>query len=74
MGFSDRTIRIFVQNAANEICKNLKIPEIYPEEKDDPLGKLLRQNLRDGSVATRENFFTGNVTAYSKGSVKDDWE
>lgn len=74
MGFSERTIRIFVQNAANEICNNLKIPTIYPEEKDDPLNKLLRHNMRDGSVATRENFFTGNVTAYSKGSVKDDWE
>lgn len=74
MGFSDRTIRIFIQNAANEICNNLQIPVVYPEEKDDPLNKLLRHNMRDGSVATRENFFTGNVTAYSKGSVKDDWE
>lgn len=73
MGFSERTIRIFVQNAANAICKNLKIPLIYPVEKDDPLHKLLTQNLRDGSVTTRENFFTGNVTAYSKGSLKDDW-
>lgn len=73
MGFSDRTIRIFVQNAANEICRNLKINPIYAQEKDDPLNKLLKENLRDGSVATRENFFTGNVSAYSKGNVEDDW-
>lgn len=72
LGFSDRTIDIFIESKANSVCKNLGLPLIYKEEANNPLGKLLQNFLRGGNVESRTNFFESNSVEYTKGSFKED--
>lgn len=71
LGFSDRSIDIFIESRANSVCKNLGLELIYKEEKVNPLGELLRRNLR-GETDSRQNFFEANVTEYSKTGYVND--
>lgn len=63
-GFSSEVIDIFVKNQANSVCRNLNLPELYPEAKDqaNPLGHLLKKHLSYG----REGVFTGNGLEYAQ--------
>ena len=69
MGFSDMSIKIFVEDKANNICKNLGLTQMYEQNKTNPIEKLLTDNLKGGVVESRSNFFEGNVVEYSKGSL-----
>lgn len=74
LGFSDRTIKIFIENQANEVCKNMGIPPVYEDhsKEDNPLLKLVKDHVKGGEVATKTLFFEGNVADYSKAAVKMD--
>lgn len=75
LGFTDRSIDIFIQGKANSVCKNLGFELIYPVETDNPLQKLLNKSLKGGEVESRTNFFEANSVEYTKGSFnsEDDW-
>lgn len=74
MGFSDRTIDIFIEEQANSVCSNLGIMPIYEKHKENPLKKILVKNLKGGEATeSRESFFEVNVASYSKGSVEVDF-
>lgn len=73
LGFTDKTIDIFVENRANVICRNLKIPKLYEEHKVDPIGKLLKERLKGGEMEARPNFFEVNAAEYSKGTIENDY-
>lgn len=74
MGFSDRTIDIFVEEQANSVCSNLGIPLPFEKEKENPLKKILTKNLKGGeNTESRESFFEVNVASYSKGTVDVDF-
>lgn len=73
LGFTDKTIDIFVENRANVICRNLKLPKLYEENKVDPIGKLLKDRLKGGDMEARPNFFEVNAAEYSKGTIAQDY-
>lgn len=74
MGFSDRTIDIFVEEQANSVCTNLGIPLPFEKQKENPLKKILTKNLKGGeNTESRESFFEVNVASYSKGTVDVDF-
>jgi ribonucleoside-diphosphate reductase, beta subunit len=74
LGFSDRTIKVFIEHQANEVCKNMGIPPVYEDHsnEDNPLLKLVKDHVKGGEVATKTLFFEGNVADYSKAAVKMD--
>lgn len=72
LGFSDRSIDIFVEGKANSVCTNLGMPLLYPIEKNNPLQSLLNTYIRGGDMETKQNFFETNVTEYSKGGFVND--
>lgn len=72
LGFSERAIDVFVESKANSICKNLKLPLLYKEEVNNPLQAILQKHLKDGKLASRENYFENNVTQYNKLAAYDD--
>ena len=73
MGFSDRAIDVLVEQQANSVCKNLGLPTIYPKDTENPLKKLLVNNLKGGVMESRSNFFENNVAEYSKGALEIDF-
>ena len=73
MGFSDRTIDIFVEEQANSVCINLGLMPIYEKHKENPLKKILVKNLKGGESESRSSFFEVNSAEYSKGSVEVDF-
>ena len=73
LGFSDRAIDIFIEDQANNICSNLRLPLIFEKHKDNPLKKILNKTLKGGGTDSREAFFESNVASYSKGSVETDF-
>lgn len=73
LGFSDRAIDIFIEDQANNICSNLRLPLIFEKHKDNPLRKILNKTLKGGGTDSREAFFESNVASYSKGSVETDF-
>lgn len=73
LGFSRKVVDIFVENKADSVCKNLRLPTIYNRTEHDLLGKLLSERLRGGTYESRSNFFEVNATEYSKGSIVDDY-
>lgn len=73
MGFSDRTIDIFVEDQANSVCTNLGLMPIYDKHKENPLKKILVKNLKGGESDSRSSFFEVNSAEYSKGSVEVDF-
>lgn len=74
LGFTEQSISIFVENAADSICKNLKLPKIYNRTEHDFLGIMLKDRLKGGEKESRSNFFEVNATEYSKGSVIQDYD
>lgn len=72
-GSSDAAIDILVEKQANSVCKNLKLPLLFKEHKVSPLNDLLDKNLKGSMITSRTNFFTGNVTEYSKNTVEVDF-
>ena len=73
MGFSDRTIDIFVEEQANSVCSNLGLIPMYEKHKENPLKKILVKNLKGGEHESRTAFFECNTVDYSKGSVEVDF-
>ena len=73
MGFSDRTIDIFVEEQANSVCTNLGLMPLYEKHKENPLKKILVKNLKGGENESRSAFFEVNSTEYSKGAVEVDF-
>ena len=74
MGFSDRTIDIFIEEQANNVAINLGMKAIYEKYKENPLKKILVKNLKGGeNTESRESFFEVNVASYSKGTVDVDF-
>lgn len=73
LGFSDRAIDIFIEDQANNICSNLRLPLIFEKHKDNPLRKILNKTLKGGGTDSREAFFESNVASYSKGAVETDF-
>lgn len=73
LGFTDRTIDIFVESKANSVCKNLGFDLIYEINDNNPLDKLLKKSLRGGGIESRTNFFESNSVEYTKGSLDDDF-
>lgn len=74
IGFSDRTIDIFIEAQANSVCVNLGLMPIFEKHKENPLKKILVKNLKGGeNTESRESFFEVNVASYSKGSAEVDF-
>ncbi len=73
LGFSDNAIKVYIESQANSVCNNLGFPKMYKEEKNNPLGKLLKSRLRGGELETRSAFFETNVVDYSKGTLIVDF-
>jgi len=72
-GSSDTAIDFLVEEQANSVCSNLKLPLLFKKHKVSPLNDLLDKNLKGSMITSRTNFFTGNVTEYSKNSVEVDF-
>ena len=83
LGFSERSIEIFVQGQANSVCKNLKLPLLFEAQdlSNNPLRKVLRDHLPElsddsedtkGSLNARSSIFTNNSTQYAKAGLKLD--
>lgn len=87
IGFSDRTIRKFVEGQANSVARNLALTTehgygiIYPDEDKEielnPLRNVLIKHLpavgADGEIsAAREGVFGHNVTNYNKVGLVSD--
>ena len=71
LGFSEHTIKVFIESQANSVCKNLKLPLLYPvvDLKDNPLRKLMLDHLKGGDVESKTMFFEENATEYAKGNL-----
>lgn len=74
LGFTENSIAVFIENRADTICKNLKLPKIYNRTEHDFLGIMLKDRLKGGDKESRSNFFEVNATEYSKGSVIQDYD
>lgn len=72
-GFSETANRNLIETQANSVCRNLRIPYIYNEHKENPLGKILQSHLKGGSITSRGAFFEVNVVEYSKGNLIIDF-
>ena len=68
-GFSPEAVKVFIEGQANNICKNLRVPKLYEDNKINPLRKILVSRLKGGELESRTNFFEGNVAEYSTGSL-----
>ena len=74
LGFTEKSIEVFIQHRANEVMKNLGLEPIYDvDSKNNPLEKLLQKNIKGGELESRTNFFEANATEYSKSTVKTDY-
>lgn len=79
LGFTDRSIDMFIEYQANSICKNLGIELLYGETDGGPLLNLVKENsmlTNTGSskgLATKTNFFENSVGDYAKNSLDDDY-
>lgn len=73
LGFTDRTIDVYLEDCANDICKNLKIPTLYPHPDVNPLRSILDKKIKGDKFESRTNFFEANPTEYSKGSIEVDY-
>ena len=71
LGFSEHTIKVFIESQANSVCKNLKLPLLYSivDLKDNPLRKLMLDHLKGGEVESKTMFFEENATEYAKGNL-----
>ena len=74
LGFSEQTIKAFIEGQANSVCKNLGIPLLYDHVPmvQNPLKKLMLDHLKGGEVETKTLFFEGNPVDYAKGSIDMD--
>lgn len=74
LGFSDESIRIFIEGQANSVCRNLGIPLLYKEEpiSNNPLLASVLEHIKGGEVDTKTLFFEGNVADYTKTGPKMD--
>ena len=72
-GFTEKSVRIFVESQANSVCKNLGIPTIYDKVKNNPLKRLLTSHLKGGDKESRSGFFERNVVEYSKDIIEVDF-
>lgn len=74
MGYTECSIKVFVENKANTICEVLGIPKLY-EHSDlpNPIDKILIKSLKGGEQESRTNFFEANATEYSKTELKLDY-
>ena len=75
LGFSERSVDIFIEGKANSVCKNLGLPLIYKKSDFNPLQELLNKHLIGGSETKRSGFFERNVADYTVGTLDmgDDW-
>lgn len=73
MGFTEHSIKVFVESRANYVLKNLGLKSVYDESGNNPLNKLIQRNLKGGDIESRSNFFETNSTEYSKAMVKVDY-
>lgn len=75
LGFSEKSIRTFVEGQANSVCRNLKFPLIYEDVslEDNPLKDLLARHIANEDIKTRSNNFMNNNASYVKGvGFQDD--
>lgn len=72
LGFSEASIKSLVEGKGNSVCKNLGLPLLYEAPSNNPLQKLLDKYDLSKSDA-KDNFFEGNVAAYSKGTLVMDF-
>lgn len=70
LGFSERSIRWFVESQANSVCKNLKIPLIYEEipDRDNPLRVMLLDRI---NTESRGTLFDTPGTDYTQNFIND---
>ena len=69
LGYSEDSIRIYIESQANSVCKNLGLPLLY-EEVDitkNPLRQLLLSHYKNkNDNTTKTLFFEANVADYQK--------
>jgi len=72
-GFTDESINVYIKDKANQICRNMKIEELYPDIKDGGVIKEFIEKKYVMKGSTKTNFFESKVADYAKGSIKIDF-
>lgn len=69
LGFSDHSIKVYIESQGNSVCNNLGLPLLYEEvplEKNPLKQKLLSHYKNAEEVTTKSLFFEANVADYQK--------
>lgn len=69
LGFSDHSIKVYIESQGNSVCRNLGIPLLYEEVPlaDNPLKQKLLSHYKNAEdVTTKSLFFEANVADYQK--------
>ena len=72
-GFTDESINAYIKDKANQICRNMRIPELYPEVKKGGVIEEFIEKKYAMKGSTKTNFFESKVADYAKGSIKIDF-
>ena len=75
LGYSKRSIEIFVQSKGNSICNNLGLPILYSLDPKipNPIQSIIDQRIKSNKYESRTNFFEANPTEYTKHSLEIDY-
>jgi len=73
LGFTPTLVDMFIENMANEVCANLKLPLLYTKTDGGQLQRLYSTNSMLSSSKNRTNFFEQAVGDYSIGGLDTDY-
>lgn len=75
LGFSPKSIEIFVKAKGNSICKHLRLPALYPDldSSVNPIEDILKERFKGGDIESRSNFFETTSTEYTRNNIVVDY-
>ncbi len=72
LGFSDKAVDLFIEEKANSVCRNLKLPLLYTQTDGGPLMSIVDRYSMLGTK-TKANFFEVPVGDYAINTLDEDY-
>lgn len=73
LGFSDLAIDMYIENQANSVCSNLKLPLLYKVTDGGPLMSIVNKYSMLSKTKIKANFFEVPVSDYAINSLDEDY-
>lgn len=73
LGFSPQAIDMFIEEKANSICRNLKLPVVFEITNGGPLMAIVQKYSFLSQTKTKTNFFESTVGDYSVNGLDENY-